>query len=172
MTPLLRARTEEIVTRIRRYSSASFKKQMAQRFGINTQYALGTPVTQLRLIAKSLPKPDQPLAEALWQTGSHEARILASLLADPKQMTREKLNAWVKDLNSWDICDACCANLFSKVKSPLQLAERWIKKEEEFTRFYLLSKSTRATRAPWSIKPSTGRFAALARKTPALPPRP
>ena len=134
MTPLLRARTEEIVTRIRRYSSASFKKQMAQRFGINTQYALGTPVTQLRLIAKSLPKPDQPLAEALWQTGIHEARILASLLADPKQMTREKLNAWVKDLNSWDICDACCANLFSKVKSPLQLAERWIKKEEEFTR--------------------------------------
>lgn len=132
--PFLRARAEEIVSRIRRYSSASFKKQMAQRFGINTQYALGTPVTQLRLIAKSLPKPDQELAEALWQTGIHEARILASILADPKQMTREKLNTWVKDLNSWDICDACCTNLFSKVKSPLQLAERWIKKEEEFTR--------------------------------------
>ncbi|MBR4356280.1 MAG: DNA alkylation repair protein [Elusimicrobiaceae bacterium] len=134
MDPILRTRTEEVVTRIKRYASARFKKQMAQRFGINTQYAIGTPVTQLRKLVKSLPRPDQELAESLWKTGIHEARILASMLADPKQMTREKLNAWVKDLNSWDICDLCCGNLFSKVKEPLKLAERWIKQEDEFTR--------------------------------------
>lgn len=134
MTPLLRARTDEIVTRIKRYASARFKKQMSERFGINTEFALGTPVTQLRKLAKSLPCPDQELAEALWQTGIHEARMLASMLADPKQMTREKLHTWVKALNSWDICDACCANLFCKVKDPLNLAERWIKNEEEFIR--------------------------------------
>ena len=107
---------------------------MEKRFGINTQYAVGTPVTALRQIAKSLPRPDQELAESLWKTQIHEARILAALMANPAQMTREKLNAWVKELNSWDICDACCTHLFSKVKNPLQLAERWIKQEDEFVR--------------------------------------
>lgn len=107
---------------------------MKERFGIQTERALGTPITTLRILLKGLPRPDQPLAETLWQSGIHEARIMASLLADPKQMTREKLDLWVKDLNSWDICDACCQHLFSKVKNPFKLAERWIKSEEEFTR--------------------------------------
>ncbi len=127
-------RPEEVVAQIKRYSSARFKKQMQERFGINTDLALGTPVTQLRKLVKNLPRPDQELAESLWQTGIHEARILASMVADPAQMTREKLDTWVKDLNSWDICDLCSANLFAKVKKPLKLAERWIKKEDEFIR--------------------------------------
>lgn len=134
MSPLLQARTEEVVNRIKRYATARFKKQMSERFGINTQLALGTPVTKLRQLVKSLPRPDQELAENLWQTGVHEARIMASMLADPAQMTREKLDNWVQDLNSWDVCDLCCGNLFAKVKNPLKLAERWIKKEDEFTR--------------------------------------
>ena len=130
----LTTQTQEILSQIKKLSSARFKKQMKERFGINTQYAVGTPVTKLRELAKRLPHPNQPLAEALWNSGLHEARILASLLADPLQMTREKLNAWVKTINSWDLCDACCCNLFSKVKHPLQLAERWMKNEDEFTR--------------------------------------
>lgn len=107
---------------------------MSERFGICTEKALGTPVTTLRLLVKGLPRPDQELAEALWETGIHEARITASMLADPALMTREKLDGWVLALNSWDICDLCCNNLFSKVKNPLKLAERWIKREEEFVR--------------------------------------
>ncbi len=107
---------------------------MAERFGINTQFAVGTPVTQLRQLAKKIPHPDQALAEELWQTGVHEARILAALLADPNRISRETLKKWVYDLNSWDICDACACHLFSKVKNPLALAERWMKNEEEFVR--------------------------------------
>lgn len=134
ISALTRSRCEEMLKRINRFSSPAFKKQMAQRFGICTEKAIGTPVTTLRLLVKGLPRPDQELAEALWNTGIHEARITASMLADPNLMTRDKLDAWVKDLNSWDICDLCCNNLFSKVKNPLKLAERWIKKEEEFIR--------------------------------------
>lgn len=134
MATPLQNRTQEVIAQIKHYSSVQFKKQMQERFGINTEYALGTPVTQLRKLVKRFARPDQEMAEALWQTGIHEARILASMLADPTQMTREKLDMWVKDLNSWDICDLCSANLFAKVKNPLKLAERWIKKEDEFIR--------------------------------------
>ena len=131
---LIKSRTQELVRRITQFSSPAFKMQMQKRFGINTQFAVGTPVTTLRQLVKALPRPDQELAETLWATQIHEARITASMLADPAQMTREKLDAWARDLNSWDICDACALNLFSHVKKPFSLIERWIKKEEEFVR--------------------------------------
>lgn len=134
MDPITRSRAEELVNRIKRHATPAFKKQMQTRFGIQTEYAVGTSVTTLRLLVKGLPRPDQPLADALWATRIHEARIMASLLADPAQMTREKLDAWAQELNSWDICDLCCANLFARVKNPLKLAERWIKREDEFVR--------------------------------------
>lgn len=134
ITPVTRSRAEEMLARIKRFATAATKKQMQEKFGICTDNAVGTTVTTLRALVKGLPRPDQDLAEALWQSGIHEARIMASMLADPEQMTREKLDNWASELNSWDICDLCCGNLFSKVKNPLKLAERWIKKEDEFVR--------------------------------------
>ena len=134
ITPITRSRAEEMLARIKRFATEATKKQMQEKFGICTDKAVGTTVTPLRALVKGLPRPDQDLAEALWQSGIHEARIMASMLADPAQMTREKLDNWASELNSWDICDLCCGNLFSKVKNPLKLAERWIKKEDEFVR--------------------------------------
>lgn len=134
MTPVTRSRAAEVVNRIKRHATPAFKEQMQKRFGIQTEYAVGTPVTTLRLLLKGLPRPDQPLADALWETHVHEARIMASMLADPEQMTREKLDAWAQELNSWDICDLCAGNLFARVKNPLKLAERWMKREGEFVR--------------------------------------
>lgn len=131
---LTRSRAEEMLQRIKRFSSPAAKKQMQEKFGIHTEKAVGTPVTTLRILVKGLPRPDQELADALWATGVHEARIMASMLADPLQMTYKKLDDWARELNSWDICDLCACNLFSKVKNPLKLAERWIKREEEFIR--------------------------------------
>ena len=125
---------QEIVAQIKRLSSPRFKKQMSERFGINTEFAVGTPVTQLRELAKKIPHPNQQLAETLWQTNVHEARILASILSDPARISATTLKTWVHDLNSWDICDACAGNLFCKLKNPLPLIERWMKNEEEFVR--------------------------------------
>ncbi len=122
ITPITRSRAEEMLARIKRFATAATKKQMQEKFGICTDKAVGTTVTTLRALVKGLPRPDQDLAEALWQSGIHEARIMASMLADPEQMTREKLDNWASELNSWDICDLCCVLLFSNVKYPLSLA--------------------------------------------------
>ncbi len=133
-SPVVKSRAKELIARIERFSSPVFKKQMKERFGICTEKAVGTPVTTLRLLLKGLPRPDHELALALWKSDIHEARIMASMLADPDQITRDTLDEWVQNINSWDLCDACCCNLFSKVKNPVKLAERWIKKENEFVR--------------------------------------
>lgn len=50
-------------------------------------------------------KVDHPLAEALWATGNHDARVLATKIADPKQATRAQLEAWAQDLDNYGICD-------------------------------------------------------------------
>ena len=42
-------------------------------------------------------KVDQELAEQLWATGNHDARVLATMIADPKQITARTLDAWVKE---------------------------------------------------------------------------
>ena len=77
------------------------------RFGINTQKAFGVSIAQLRPLARRLGR-DHNLALALWQSGWHEARILAGFIADPKLLTRAEQDRWVAGFDSWDLCDQVC----------------------------------------------------------------
>jgi 3-methyladenine DNA glycosylase AlkD len=83
------------------------------RFGINIQNAFGIKMPVLRAKAKTF-KKDMTLSRELWRTGFHEARIMAGFIADPKKITEKDLDEWVKDFNSWDICDVICHGVFCK----------------------------------------------------------
>src|SRR5690348_2478816 len=77
-------------------------------FGIRPQttiYGISMPI--LRQMAKPLRK-NHTLAEALWESGIHEARLLACLVEDPKQVTEAQAEAWAASFDTWDICDQCC----------------------------------------------------------------
>ena len=103
------------------------------RYGIRTDHALGVTVTELRRLARGL-RPDHALAAALWSSGVHEARILASLLDDPSLVTEEQMDAWVSGLDSWDVCDGVCGNLFDRTPFALNKAVEWTAREPEFER--------------------------------------
>ena len=103
------------------------------RFGINPSNTLGISVTTLRKIARGLGK-NHELASALWESGIHEARILASLVDDPASVTPAHMDAWVADFDSWDICDQCCSNLFVRTVYAHQKAPEWCRSEHEFVR--------------------------------------
>jgi 3-methyladenine DNA glycosylase AlkD len=49
---------------------------------------------------------DHALAGELWASGNHDARILATMIADPARLDSGELNRWVKDLDSYLLCDA------------------------------------------------------------------
>ena len=49
---------------------------------------------------------DHEAAEGLWASGVHDARVLASLVADPERMNARKLQAWVKELDNYVLSDA------------------------------------------------------------------
>ena len=47
------------------------------------------------------------LGLALWDTGIPDARIVASMVAEPALLTSRQMDAWVKGLAAWDMR---CAN--------------------------------------------------------------
>jgi len=100
------------------------------RYGIRTDHAVGVTVTELRHLARGL-RPHHELAAALWASGIHEARILASLVDEPARVSQAQMDAWVADLDSWDVCDGVCGNLFDRTPFALDKAVEWSTREPE-----------------------------------------
>lgn len=123
---------KEILKKLEKLGSEKNRKGM-QKFGINIENAFGISVTNLRKLAKEIGKNHQ-LAIELWNTGNHEAKHLASMIADPKLVTKSLMNKWVKDFNSWDICDGTCSNLFRKTPYAKVKIFEWAKSNKEFVR--------------------------------------
>ncbi|MBL7163545.1 MAG: DNA alkylation repair protein [Anaerolineales bacterium] len=103
------------------------------RFGIVTEQRLGVSVPEMRVVAKQVGK-DHELALALWETGILEARVVAGMVGEPEKLTEEQMEAWVVDINSWDVCDQVCMNLFEKSSLAQQKIFEWSKREEEFVK--------------------------------------
>lgn len=103
------------------------------RFGINPKNTLGISIPFLRNLAKKIGK-NHKLAQDLWKTEIHEARLLAGFIDDPKQVSDKQMEEWVVDFDSWDICDQVCSNLFDKTPFAYKKIEGWCKNEKEFIR--------------------------------------
>ena len=103
------------------------------RYGINVANAFGVSVTQLRKVAKRL-GTDHDLALALWTTGNHEARLLACFVDDPILVSDQQLEAWVRDFDSWDICDQATTSLFDLTKHAWGKAVKWAGRDQEWVK--------------------------------------
>jgi len=122
----------DIIRKLKSLANPEAVKGMA-RFGINPNNTYGVSVPKLREMAREVGK-DHDLAQQLWDSGIHEARLIAGMIAQPKLVTGEQMENWVKDFDSWDVCDQCCSNLFDKTCLAYQKADEWSQREEEFVR--------------------------------------
>lgn len=104
------------------------------KFGINITNTYGTSVPALRTIAKKIGKRNHAIAQELWTSGIHEARLLAPMIDDPNSVTEKQMEEWVTDFNSWDICDQCCSNLFDKTKYAYKKVTEWSGRNEEYVK--------------------------------------
>lgn len=121
-----------IIARLESLASPADAAGMA-RFGICGARVLGVPVKTLRAIARETGR-SHALAAALWASGIHEARILASIVAEPKRVDLAQLEQWVADLDSWDLCDQCCTNLWVRTPFARDQALVWSERPEEFVK--------------------------------------
>jgi 3-methyladenine DNA glycosylase AlkD len=122
----------ETLALLRQHARPSQLAGMA-RFGIDVRRRLGVSVPELRRIAKSLGR-DHALAQALWECGIPDAQILAAYIAEPQHFTSRQMDAWVKDMHSWDVCDQACSNAFARSPLGWRKVHAWGGRREEFVR--------------------------------------
>jgi len=103
------------------------------RYGINAERALGVSIPKLQGLAKKI-GTNHRLADALWSSDIHEARILACMIDDPQQVDAQQLERWVKEFDSWDLCDQCCNRLFGKTAYAAQKSLEWAGRPEQFVK--------------------------------------
>ena len=123
---------DEVLNKLNEKAKSDQLEGMA-RFGIVGDQRMGVSVPDMRKIAKEVGK-DHQLALELWDTGIPEAMIVAGMVAEPDKLTEEQMEDWVVDINSWDICDQVCMNLFEKSPYAEQKIFEWSAREEEFVK--------------------------------------
>ena len=103
------------------------------RYGMAVERRLGVSVPDMRKLAKEIGK-DHKLALELWKTGIDEAKIVAAMVDEPAKLTEEQMEDWVKDIDSWDVCDQVCMNLFEKNQLAWKKIVEWSDRNEEFVK--------------------------------------
>jgi 3-methyladenine DNA glycosylase AlkD len=123
-----------LLAELERNGSEPFRADMPTRYGIVTQdRVFGTPMAKIKQIAKGV-SLDHQLAEALWQTGVYEARMLASLVDDPERVTPAQMTRWAKDFDNWAVVDTLCFNLFDRTPHAFAQVNAWSKSKREFVK--------------------------------------
>jgi 3-methyladenine DNA glycosylase AlkD len=136
------AALKSVLTELKRGSSAKYKADMAARYGIVTKAEVyGTPVGTLRTMAKKIGH-DHALAQQLWASGVHDARMLATMVGDPDRVTPAEMDRWAKDFDNWGIVDTACFHYWDRSPHAFKQIEKWAKAKGEFekrTAFALLA---------------------------------
>jgi 3-methyladenine DNA glycosylase AlkD len=100
-------------------------------FGVNVPKAFGVSTPVLHAFARHIGK-DQELAEQLWSSGIHEARILATLIGESEKVTSRQMERWVRDFDSWDLVDTACCYLYAAAKPAWDKIDEWSSRRAEF----------------------------------------
>jgi 3-methyladenine DNA glycosylase AlkD len=127
------ARAAAVVAELEAAADPAFRADMDLRYGIHTDHAVGVRMSRMKALAKRL-GTDHDLAAALWATGLYEARIVASLVDDPDQVTGEQMDAWCHDFDNWAIVDSTCFNLFDRAPAAWEKVDQWATSNEEWVK--------------------------------------
>jgi 3-methyladenine DNA glycosylase AlkD len=136
---LLAEQVQSALAALKRRSTKKTLDGMA-RYSIPSDHAYGVAMKDIKALGKTLGR-NQPLAVALWATGVYEARMLASFVGDPAQLTPAQMDRWCKDFDNWAFCDAMSFNLFDRTPHAWAKVAQWSTRRNEFekrTAFALL----------------------------------
>jgi 3-methyladenine DNA glycosylase AlkD len=78
-------------------------------------------------------KKDHALACGLWKTGNTDARILATMIVDPAQLSEGDLDEWLSCAQNYGLVDLLVRNVVSKSSYLRSRMDHWIQSSEEYT---------------------------------------
>ncbi len=115
---------------LERRGTARNREGMAH-FGIRPARTFGVSLATMRPLVRRLGR-DHALAVALWDSGWHEARVLAAFVEDPAAVTPAQMDAWCRAFDNWAVCDTVCTHLFARTPHAWRKAEQWSRRKAEF----------------------------------------
>lgn len=115
---------DEIIEELKANASEKYKANVV-KMGIPEEYSIGVSTAVIRAIAKKAGKSNE-LARELWNSGYHEAKLLAVLVFDKNTISHDEIEKLICDVQSWDLCDHLCKNLIIKLKSYDEFISDWI----------------------------------------------
>ncbi|XOV93262.1 MAG: DNA alkylation repair protein [Bacteroidota bacterium] len=121
----------EVISKLKAIANPDYTSVVA-RFGIPTEQVIGIKSPEIKKISRSI-GVNHSLAIKLWNTPIHEARILATLIADPTALDIQQAEQWAQVIYSWDLCDSIC-RVFYQMDEAYEIATRWTIKKEEFVK--------------------------------------
>ncbi len=122
---------EEIIVKLKSLANPDKVAFKQKKFGIITTNTLGIYHSDLKVLAKGLRKQNE-LATQLFDSEIYEARILASKIFDPKDLTAELMEKWVSVFDTWEICDSFSMGIFAKSNLAVCKIIEWSEREKEF----------------------------------------
>ena len=135
MSPAAAIKTQlnDALASLERRGSKRVRDEMGSRYGIFADKAYGVPMRDIQALAKQLGR-DHELAEALWNSGVYEARLLTAYVDDPAAVTSAQMDRWAKDFDNWGVVDTVCFSLFDRSPHAWRKVAPWCKRKEEFVR--------------------------------------
>ncbi len=127
------AQAEAVVAELKRLGSKRMRDEMGPRYGVHTDKAFGVSMSAMQALAKRLGR-SHDLAEALWETGWYEARMVAAFVEAPERVTAAQMDRWSKDFDNWGICDTVCFHLFDRTPHAFRKVEQWSGRRDEFVK--------------------------------------
>jgi len=133
MAGAIEERVRAVLAALQSHASPKIRDEMAPRYGLVVDQAMGVAVNRMQAVAKPL-RPDHDLAQALWDTGWYEARMVACMIDDPLQVTPAQMDRWRADFDNWGIVDTVCFKLFDQVPGAAAMIAPWTGLNDEFGR--------------------------------------
>jgi len=127
----LKVQLNQVLTQLNNLADAEKIIYKKQKFGISGNNSLGIYHKDLNQLAKDI-GPNDELALALFGTGVYEARILCSKIYNPDKITEQQMESWVKEFDTWEICDSFCMGFFTKSQHAEIKAFQWSTNKHQF----------------------------------------
>src|SRR5262245_17052181 len=118
---------KELMQELKSLGSEQTRKTY-KRHGVQGEI-YGVSYAALGALKKKI-KVDHDLAHQLWKSGNHDARALATMIADPAKGV-SLLDEWSQDLDSYPIVDAV-ATFGAQTVIDAKTIEKWMKSKEEW----------------------------------------
>jgi hypothetical protein len=130
-------RTEQVFKQIIRsipsMQNGLVAESMEKR-GMHYEKNWGVSVVDLKVFAGNFEK-DHLLALKLWNKKWRETMILATLLDDPKEVSEEQMDFWVKTTENIEIIEQAAMNLFPLVPYAFAKALEWCHGKKYIVKF-------------------------------------